>query len=181
MRKALWMIAVVMLITALGSTSALADGTDVFNADGYVIAIDDITLNGTLYNVTFTSTIDNTFSAYAYYSTTMEGIFTAIDGDLGGTPINDGTGDYYAIEAAIENAGWADNAPWFQESGYYTTGLWDDFVTDDTGTIFWANFTPAVVATPEPATAPLTLTGVGLLGLMVVMRKRHSLGHHQAT
>ena len=39
----------------------------------------------------------------------------------------------------------------------------------------------APVATPEPSTISLMLTGVGLLGLMMVTRKRISLGHQQAS
>jgi len=41
--------------------------------------------------------------------------------------------------------------------------------------------TTATSPTPEPGTGGLLLIGVGLLGFMMVMRKRHSLGHHQAT
>jgi hypothetical protein len=52
MRKSLWMLPMVLLITALGSIPAHADGIVLTNGDGYVTAIDDITLNGTLYDVT---------------------------------------------------------------------------------------------------------------------------------
>jgi hypothetical protein len=37
------------------------------------------------------------------------------------------------------------------------------------------------VSTPEPGTIGLMLIGLGLLGLMMVMRNRISLGHQQAT
>jgi hypothetical protein len=37
------------------------------------------------------------------------------------------------------------------------------------------------VATPEPGTISLTLTGIGLLGLLVVMRKRYARSFPQAT
>jgi hypothetical protein len=43
MRKTLWMLPMALLILVLGSTSALADGTDVFNGGGDVTAIDGIT------------------------------------------------------------------------------------------------------------------------------------------
>ena len=42
-------------------------------------------------------------------------------------------------------------------------------------------FAPLVVATPEPGTTTLTLTGLGLLGLLVVMRKRYARSFPQAT
>jgi len=89
----------VLLITALGSTTAHADGVVVLNGGGQVTAIDGITLNGSLYNVTFTPTIDDTFSAFAYNSSTIGGIFTAIDTDLGSTPLftTPCCGYYYGI------------------------------------------------------------------------------------
>jgi hypothetical protein len=49
MRKSFWMIPIALLIAAFGSTPAQADGVDVFDAGGQVTAIDDITLNGSLY------------------------------------------------------------------------------------------------------------------------------------
>jgi hypothetical protein len=61
MRKFLWTIPVVV-ITALGSTAAKADnisnadGSTTVTAGGYVTAIDNITLDGALYDVAFTST-----------------------------------------------------------------------------------------------------------------------------
>ena len=63
-------------------------------------------------------------------------------------------------------------------------------VTTDSGQVFFNTspplhqtgalvFTPVGV-TPEPATWSLMLIGVGLLGLVVVMRKRKALGHQLA-
>jgi hypothetical protein len=39
----------------------------------------------------------------------------------------------------------------------------------------------SITATPEPSSATLMLSGIGLLGLMVVMRKRIPLGNLQAS
>jgi hypothetical protein len=139
-----WMIPVVLLFTALGSTSALADG---------------ITLNGSLYNVTFTTNIDNTFTAYAYNSPTIIGIITAIDSSLGSTPINDVNGEFYRVAGASGITATAALEPTWQLSGGNTA--WPTAVLDNPGYAFWANFTPTTVVTPEPPTAPLALAGLG--------------------
>lgn len=88
------------LVLLWAASPAHADGVVVPNAGGYVTAIDGITLNGTLYDVTFTSNVDNTFIAYALNSGTITGIITAIDSDLGSIPISDATGQYYGISSS---------------------------------------------------------------------------------
>jgi hypothetical protein len=104
MRKSLWLIPGVLLLTALGSTPAHADGVVVLNGGGDVTAIDSITLNGSLYNVTFTSTIDNTFNAYAYNDPTLLAIVTAIDASLMRKSLNDPTGTAYGVATAGSRA-----------------------------------------------------------------------------
>jgi hypothetical protein len=188
MRKSFWMIPVALLIAALGGTSALADGVDVFNAGGQVTAIDGITLNGSLYNVTFTSTIDNTFSAYPALQEDGEvgavifAVDTAIDADLGTNFINDPAGagqiQVYCVALASSRSECATSGnddPYFWEPAFDTsTAYAASLVAGNPEVYSWANFTPAVVTTPEPGTLPLTLAGVGLLGLLVVIRKRGS-------
>jgi hypothetical protein len=189
MRKSFWMIPVVLLFSALGSTAAHADGLVVTNGGGYVTAIDGITLDGTLYNVTFTSNIDNTFAADPYDSPIMNAVQADIDEALGATTLNDEDGAFYGIAAqsdliavdALTNPFMAD-ASWESSS----TASDENFaggLAFNSGRIFYANFTPVVVtrATPEPGTVPLTLTGLGVLGLLVVIRKRFALHHSQAT
>jgi len=177
MRKSFWMIPVALLIAAFGSTPAQADGVDVFDAGGQVTAIDDITLNGSLYNVTFTSTIDNTFSAYPATASggVIGGITTAIDGTLGDNPINDPASVVYCVATSGSEAVCETYAPpegWDGDFFIASTAYADSLIAGTPDAYFWANFSPAVVATSEPATAPLTLAGVGLLGLLCVIRKR---------
>lgn len=181
MRKSLWMIPVVLLFTALGSTTAHAD-TVVTNGGGFVTAIDGITLNGSLYNVTFTSTIDNTFSAYAENSSTIYAIRNLIDSDLGNATIHTVYGDIYGIDVSdgytVVDA--------LSESSWKTfLTVSDDFYDRDVhgssvAEFYWANFTPAVVATPEPGTAPLTLAGLGVIAVLMWKRRQDALRQPQA-
>ena len=188
MRRFLWMIMLGSVI-ALGSTVAHAD-TLVTNGGGFVTGIDGITLNGTLYNVTFTHTVDNTFSAFDSNSSTLVGVVNDINSDLGTSSILDAVGGFYIIGAASFGAIGAvqlvpmgippSPAIWVLQ-GLGNPGIDRDVASTNNENIFWANFTPAVVATPEPGALVLTLPGIGLLGLMVVMRKRKGPGFSQAT
>jgi hypothetical protein len=56
-------------------------------------------------------------------------------------------------------------------------GILDDFYGTDETTV--VSFAP--VTASEPSSLSLMLTGIGLLGLIAVMRKRISLGHQQVT
>jgi hypothetical protein len=180
MRKSLWMLPMALLITALGSTSALAD-TVVTNGGGYVTAIDGITINGSLYNVTFTSTIDNTFSAFAYNSPTITATIHAIDSDLGSALLNDANGADYGIATLGFTTVFANDAPpWTEGLTPMFTFVWDSLATSTPGYVFWANFNPAVVATPEPATEPLTLAGLGVIAVLMWKRRQDALRQPQA-
>jgi len=189
MRKSLWLITEILLFSALGSTPAHADGVVVLNGGGDVTAIDSITLNGSLYNVTFTSTIDNTFNAYAYDDPTLLAIVTAIDTSLMRKSLNDPTGIAYGVATAGSRAlvavGGGEGVgalPWVV-SGITPIELfeWQGLVDATPQRDFWANFTPAVVATPEPATGPLTLTGLGVIAVLMWKRRQDALRQPQAT
>lgn len=88
MRKSLWIIPVVLLLTALGSTTARADtiacGTATcVTTGGFVTEIEGLNIDGTAYNVTF----DTTDSSPAPFDTNGEAgdasgaIIAALGGD----------------------------------------------------------------------------------------------------
>jgi hypothetical protein len=186
MRKSLWMIPVVLLFTALGSTTARADtiacGTATcITTGGYVTEIEGLNIDGTAYNVTF----DTTDSSPAPFNTNGEAgdasgaIIAALGGDeivnaslYGGVlqliAVDAGGGSAY-IDYLSSGGGWAENIGVYSIARNFTP-----YVPD--GGLYFADFSTAATATPEPGTLLLTLTGVGLLGLMVVMRKRKALG-----
>lgn len=188
---ALWFIPSLLLFAPFVSTTARAD--TIVASGGNVMAIDGITLNGTLYNVTFTDTLDNTFTAYTLPSSTINGIVSAINTALGSDTINDASGVEYGIAAANSNDA-ADPlseiaeycstsectpAQWIV-AGTEVTAAYADGVNEFPDAWYWANFTPAVT-TPEPSAFSLMLIGLGSVGLMVVVRKRVALRRLQST
>ena len=174
MRKSLWTILVVFVFTALSSTSARADTVVVSGLS--VTAINGITISGTTYNLTFVLTSP---TPYAGDPTGVAGVESQLIADLAGHsfvgagPIiggivvildNDPTGEHTVADFATGN--WiSDN----QAQNFFCTPG-----SAACGSV-WADFTP-VSATPEPGTSVLTLSGLGLMGFLVVMRKRIALG-----
>ena len=168
MRKSLWMISVVTLITALGSTAAHADGLVVPNAGGYVAAIDGITLNGSLYNVTFTSTIDNTFDAFSAGSATLTAIQTAINTALNAysttSALNDSSGFNYGIEAGGEIAVSTTSSPSWIINSTVTESAFATHVNLVPTGAFYANFTSAVPElNPSTGTSAIVLLACAVL------------------
>ncbi len=188
MRKSLWMVAVVV-ITVLGSTAAKAD--DILNADGsttvtaggYVTAIDNITLNGQLYNVTFTSTGDiPTFSSLDFNDLTTD-VVDPIDTDLGMKmlgPVGSGMSDFYVagnqlflVDSLLESAGvgqyvWiASNVedPWPCLNGATSCDI-------PSGEIF-ANITSAAVPELNPSSGTSAI--VLLACAVMIIRGRRTL------
>jgi hypothetical protein len=181
MRKSLWIFPVLLLFAALFSTTARAD-TIITNAGGSVTAIDGITIAGATYNVTFGVTEDTTFNAIS--TTSAQGIANQLNTDLGSLDINSPLGVFYAFEFGGGQAmGSANGPPWnLNPPTVFSDIQWNTFVGENATVVlqtYWAEFAP--VATPEPDTATLTLSGFGLLGLALVMRKRIARGLPQAT
>ncbi len=71
--------------------------------------------------------------------------------------------------------------PWIADVAHPAI-IYGEFAAEIGGAGYFAEFSPAVAtAAPEPGTLTLTLTGVGLAGLMVAMRKRIAQGLPPAT
>ena len=190
MRKSLWTILVVFVFTALASTSARADS--IVASGGNVTAINGITIAVTTYNVTFGSTVDTTFAGDPSGASTAN---ADILSDLNsGTYFAAGFACYIGVDGGLNT---------YQDESHFTLGIpcagpvgpgnWGTvpaFSTIDYAALVtafpiayaWDEFTVAApISTPEAGTLPLMLTGVGLLGLLVVMRKRGDLRHPQST
>jgi hypothetical protein len=193
MRKTLWMIPVVLLFPAIGSTTARADSvacgtaTCIYTVSGDVTEIEGIALGGTTYNVTFGTTEDMTFATNLTNADLMNQLIVeslngpgtfALAGDACLVGVDGGTIVFLAIgeSSTCEPPG----------AGYVwgvsgTSPAYAGEVASGYGGTLWAEFTPVTQSTPEPGTLLLTLTGVGLLGMMIAMRKRFAPGHQQSS
>jgi hypothetical protein len=146
-----------------------------------------LNIDGTLYNVTFGTTDSNPapFDTNGDAGDAASDIASALGtyGIVSSATFAGGGEQYYCVdqgggvctlsfEPTISTYGW-----FYVGSSNTITGIYSYIPF---GGIFFTEFSPAV-ATPEPGDFMLTLTGVVLLGLMVVMRKRVANRHPQAT
>lgn len=179
MRKSLWLLPTALLYMTVGSTSATADPLTIDESGGVVSAIDNLSILGDTYDVTFglTATPALTFLSETDASTAATYINDALNGMavfpkmLEGN--DSGSGAYYVL-------------PYGKSGGHYVTVavvcsdatdpcdssysvLSSDFVLAfDTAT--YAEFTRLPI--PEPGTLSLTMVGAGLLGWMRARRRR---------
>ena len=214
MRKSLWMIPVVLLLSALGGTAARADQYK-FNISG-----SGITANGIItVSATGTPRVDDIIGISGTYSDTNSGGFSGSITSLipcsgscsasSPTSINlTGLGQivtfdnlFYPTSAAASCLGLT-TAATLDECGvafYVGSGATDgvnlfgnggaslvafDWTSTTIPTSGYANddapVTVSFLAVPEPGTSALTLIGLGMLGLMLVFRKRRSIALAQA-
>ncbi len=181
MRKSLWSILAILLV-AIVAPNAYADSVSIVESGGDVTAIDNLTILGNTYDVTFVSTVTPsiTFASQTDALTAATAIDNALNGIstfpytvLGGVNVFVPFSSPLAVGMSCG-------------SGSCTGPTWTIFTTASPvqnnptlGPELYAEFT--VVTTPEPGTPSLMLVGVGLLGLMMVMRKRISRGLPLAT
>jgi hypothetical protein len=144
----------------------------ILSSGGNVTGLNGLIIGGTTYNVTFGTTDNMTFAGSAANALTAEedlsaalsqpGPYNTAGGacDVG---VDGGTNTY----VAFSNGGICDAPPATTTWGT-TTDSSAFFGNNVGGTALWADFSPV----PEPDTLTLSLTGVGLLGLMAVLRKR---------
>jgi hypothetical protein len=187
MRKSLWTILVVFIFTALGSTAAHAD--TIVASGGNVTAINGITIAGTTYDVTFGTTDDMTFVGNAANAAAANAaIVVDLSSDTyitaGGVctvGVDGGLVADYAVSFA-RSCGFPSNGVdgvWL--SGSVPTPIFTRAVANVSNIFLWDEFTVVPTGVPEPGTLSLTLTGVGLLGLTLVMRMRKPHGQAQTT
>jgi hypothetical protein len=188
-RKTLWMISVVLLLTALASTAARADSvacgtaTCIYTVSGDVTEIEGLSLGGTTYNVTFGTTEDTTFATNLTNADLMNLLINdalnggpgkfALVGDACVVGVDGGTLVYltYGESSTCEFPG----AGFVWGVDLTTPASYAAEVSNVFQGELWAEFTPVTQSTPEPGTLILMLIGIGLLGFLMI-RKRISLG-----
>lgn len=182
MRKSFWMISVLLVLTAVGSTAARAD--TIVTSGGVVTAINGITIAGTTYNVTFGSIEDMTFAGNSSGASAAE---SDIQGDLSGhNSVGDSNGNGLGIYVTPSPNGLtlgideATSGVWAEQQD--GTASFQNNVNNNPTVFSWVEFSPQTTnSVPEPSSSTLTLTGLGLLGLLVVIRKRVAIRDPQAT
>jgi hypothetical protein len=177
-RKLLWIVLVVLFV-AIGAPKASADTYEV-----------TFTCRSSLPNCTY---LPPTSPNVVLLSPNLSGFVMSWRGvtvPLAFPPVSDPpSNDAYTWDISVNTRGdlsgtfvtasiCNDSIPSCISSGNYTDPYGDPIGTSftDGGPVVFS-----LVATPEPGSIVLMLTGVGLLGLMMVMRKRHSPGHQLAT
>jgi hypothetical protein len=203
MRKSLWIILPVLLV-AIGARNAIASPEDI-NFTGVVTCNDTTPCGGSsTFTVTGSYVYDpttETLGAFSFLtpigtiassvvSSTFVGLFggnfnLSFYGDFPGGVGSPSNSTYMnlAFPSSDTNAlGSIVVGPFNFGSSVCQLASNGGCPTLDASALFpFTSGTATLAPTPEPGTSGLMLIGVGLLGLVMVMRKRIHLGHQQAT
>jgi len=185
MRKTLQIVPVLLLFAAIGAPRAHAQTIEE-SPTGTVTGIDNLTILGTTYDVTFvfTDSPTITFTDSADSTTSAEDIDAAINEHASFPNTLDGY--YYAYVP------YAVSSPFFE-----TEGISCDPATNPCATSYdlapgspiyvgehdenpFAEFEPTSV-TPEPRTSVLFVSGIGLIAFTLLIEKRRARGLLQCT
>jgi hypothetical protein len=183
LQKSFWIVPAVLLFAAIGSTNARADSiveTEqvISGVPTWVISgIDNITILGTTYDVSFVNTASPTTTFTNSFADATTAV-SDIDNDLNalaGTPnvLITATTTYY-VPYLLKVTYFAATGTCEYDNPCLSTETYDFVGTTDIAlgqTAAYAEFEP-VAATPEPSIFSLMLIGLGLLGAMLLMRKR---------
>lgn len=175
-------IALVLLLFALltlGSTAAHAD--TLVLSGGYVTEIAGLNIDGTVYNVTFGTTDDMTFATNGEASDAAMDIVAAL-----GTNSIVSSATYnppYDVQLFCVDTGGGQCQAGYQTppgTAWTYAGLIGGLNPASPAFGAGAYYAEFAVSTPEPDTISLTLIGIGLFGLLAVIRKRVALWHPQS-
>lgn len=169
MRKYLWII-LALLVVAIGAPAAMADSYNYTFVGAVYFAGTDVsfTVNGpvelnTVYSIILNPGSTDLFVTQPGGSPVDEGVITGMEW-IESPYAYCGTSAVCTVQLSLLTANDAADGPTIAGTTIPGIGTYGEFFDHGTLTI-------STVATPEPNTFALTLSGMALLGLMVAMRK----------
>jgi len=186
MRNSLWIVPLIFLSAAIGSTTARADSLVL--SGPYVTEIESLNIDGTLYNVKFVLGDDMTFATNGEAGDAVKAIDAALGtaGIVDSATYNGGTDQLFAVDAGagVVDYGQTTNPGTASWTGPMTTSL-NGYMLDqasskatdsiDDAGVYFAEFTALPpVSTPVPELNPTSGTSalVLVVGAVLVIRGR---------